>query len=105
MHDCEPKSDPLRPHRHVGFENIGPFRNGDARAVIANFQNRLAGADRRQLDFYTPPGRHGLQRIQQDVEQCLPEQLLIGLDDKRCSTDLYRQILTKRLEGETQRDQ
>ncbi len=80
LHDGEAKAGPVRLGGEVGFEDLGALFRGDTGAVVAHFQERLGGAGTAGDDLDLAAGADGLNGIEQEIEQGLPEELLVGLD-------------------------
>src|SRR5438876_3058543 len=92
LHHRQTEAGPFLVRREIGFEDLGAVFRRDARAVIANFKERLlvvpfAGDD---PDFTAR--FDGLDGIVQEIEQRLAEQLFIRLNHQLFVHDLQSNV-------------
>ena len=76
----------------IGFEDLGAVFGGDARAVVANFEERFLGVPFAGDDTDFTARFDRLDGIVQQIEQRLAEQLFIRLDHQLFVHDLQSNV-------------
>src|SRR5665213_4250937 len=77
----------------IGLENLRAVFGRDALAVVANFQDRFRGAGAAHLNFYLSARADGLNGVDEQIEQHLPQKLFVGLDGERIAAGLHAELL------------
>ena len=79
--------------REVGLEDLGAAVRGNARAVVADLEHGFGGIALFGDDLDFAAAIHGLDGVEQQIEERLPEQLLVGLDAELLALDLQADLL------------
>src|SRR6266516_1083205 len=80
LHHRQTQAGPFLVRREIGFKDFRAVLRRDARAVVANFEERLLGVSFARDDSDVTARFDRLDGIVQQIEQRLAQQLFIGFD-------------------------
>jgi hypothetical protein len=93
LDDCKAEAGARFLRRKIGFENFGAIIGWDARTIIADFEHGFGSAALLGKDLDVACAVDGLDRIQQQIEQGLAEELFVGLNAELLTLNLEVDLL------------
>src|ERR1035437_8980688 len=77
----------------IGFENFLPVFGRHAVAVVADFQQCFGGTGAAHSNFYLSAFAHGLDGVEEQIEQHLAQELFVGFDGERVAAGFHAKFL------------